>query len=97
MKGENDSTAYLPLRPKIGGQVMNNKPNTNQYVVEKQARYVCKKTESGGIINTDMWHQEIEQERQSNRIDDTSGEITPYKELIVNNVEKIEPLLTQME
>ena len=42
-------------------------------------------------------HQEIEQERQLNRIDATSEETNPYKELIVNNAEKIEPLLTQME
>ena len=31
------------------------------------------------------------------RIDDTSGDINPYKELIVNKAEKIEPILTQME
>ena len=30
-------------------------------------------------------------------MDDTSREINPYKELIVNNAEKIEPLMTQME
>ena len=30
-------------------------------------------------------------------MDDTSGEINPYKELIVSNAEKIEPLLAQME
>ena len=39
----------------------------------------------------------MEEERQLNRIDDTIGETNPYKELIVNNAEKIEPLLTQME
>ena len=44
-----------------------------------------------------MLHQEIEQERQLNRIDDTNGETNPCKELIANNAEKIEPLLTQME
>ena len=42
-------------------------------------------------------HQEIEQERQLNKIDETSRETNPYKELIVNNTEKIEPLMTQME
>ena len=42
-------------------------------------------------------HQEVEQERQLNRIDDTKRETNPHKELIVNNAEKIEPLLTQME
>ena len=26
-----------------------------------------------------------------------SGDINPYKELIVNNVEKLEPLMTQIE
>ena len=29
----------------------------------------------------DMLHQEIKQERQLNRIDDTSGETNPYKEI----------------
>ena len=40
--------------------------------------------------------QEIEQERDLNGIDDTSEEINPYKELIVNKAEKIEPVLTQI-
>ena len=44
-----------------------------------------------------MIKQEIEQEKQLNKIDDTKGETNPYKELIVNNAEKIEPLMTQME
>ena len=44
-----------------------------------------------------MIEQEIEQEKQLNKIDDTSGEINLYQELLVNNAEKIEPLMTQME
>ena len=32
-----------------------------------------------------------------NRIDDTSEETNPYCELIVNNTEKIEPMMTQIE
>ena len=66
-------------------------------MIKDQANHVYKKTESGEIINTETLHQEIEQERQLNRIDGTSGETNPYKELIVNNAEKIEPLSTQME
>ena len=49
------------------------------------------------MINTDIIQQEIEQEEQLNRIDDTSREISPYQELIVNNAERIDPLMTQME
>ena len=44
-----------------------------------------------------MIEQEIEQERQLDKMYDTSRETNPYKELIVNNAEKIEPLMTQME
>ena len=49
------------------------------------------------MINTDTIEQEIIQKEQLNRIDDTSRETNPYHELIVNNAEKIEPLIMQME
>ena len=41
------------------------------------------------MINTDTIQQEIEQEKQLNRMDDENGEINPYGELVVNNKEKI--------
>ena len=66
-------------------------------MTREQANYVYKKTELGEVINTETLQQELEHERQLNRIDDTSGETNPYRELIVNNAEKIEPLLAQME
>ena len=44
-----------------------------------------------------MIQQEIEQEKQLGRIVHTSREKNPYRELIVNNAEKIEALMTQME
>ena len=49
------------------------------------------------MINTDILQQEIEHKIQLNMIDDTKGEINTYRELIVNNAEKIEPLMAQME
>ena len=39
----------------------------------------------------------MEQEEQLSKIDDTNGETNPYQELVFNNAEKIEPLMTQME
>ena len=39
----------------------------------------------------------MEQEEQLHKIDDTNGETNSYQELIVNNAEKTEPLMTQME
>ena len=49
------------------------------------------------MINKETLQQELEHERQLNRIDDTRGETNPYKESIVNNAGEIEPLLVQME
>ena len=66
-------------------------------MTRKQANFVYKKTESGKMINTETLQQELEHERQLNKIDDMSDDLNPYKEMIVNNAEKIELLLAQME
>ena len=49
------------------------------------------------MINTETLQQELEHKRHLNRIDDRNRETNPYKELIVNNAEKIESLLALME
>ena len=49
------------------------------------------------MIDTNTIQQEIEQEEQLNRMDDTNRETNPYQELIVNNAERIEPLMMQIE
>ena len=56
-----------------------------------------RKLEMGEMINASTIQQEMEHKEQLSKIDDTSREINPYRELIVNNAEKIEPLMTQME
>ena len=96
MNGRDDTTTFLPLDSRIGGQDRDS-PTVGQYLTRDQTKYIYKKAETGEIITTDMKQQEIEQEKQLGRIDDTSREKNPYKELTVNNVEKIEPLMTQRE
>ena len=93
----NGTTAFLPLVSRIGGQGRDNHPTVGHFLTRQQTRYIYRKVETGEIINTDMIEQEIEQEKQLNKIDDTSTEINLYQELIVNNAEKIESLMTQME
>ena len=97
MNDRDGTTTFLPLDSRIGGQGRDNHPTVGQFLTREQTRYIYKKVETGEIINTDMVEQEIEQEKQINRIDDTSRETNPYKELMVNNAEKIEPLMIQME
>ena len=55
-----------------------------------------KKVESSGTIDINTLKQEIEQEWELSKLDDTR-DINPYRELIVNNVEKIETPLSQMD
>ena len=96
MNGRDDTTTFLPLDSRIGGQ--NEKSLTvGQYLTRDQTRYIYKKVEMGEVINTDIIQQEIEQEKQLSKIDDMNGEVNPYRELIVNNAERAEPLMTQME
>ena len=96
MNGRDDITTFLLLDSQIGEQ---NKESltVGQYLTRDQPIYIYKKVETGEMINMDTIQQEIEQENQLSRIDEINGEINPYRALIVNNAERTEPLMTQME
>ena len=96
MNGRDGTTTFLPLDSKISGQINYKRLSTGQFLTREQASYIYKKTESGEIIKIGTIQQEIEQE-QLNNIDDTSGDTKPYKELTINNVEKLEQLMIQVE
>ena len=49
------------------------------------------------IININMIKQETEQGWELNKLGDTGGDVNPSRELIVNNAEKIDTVLSQME
>ena len=90
----------MPLNTNIGGQ--NTPDNKYKYkesksLMEEQARYLYKKVESCNIININTPKQEIVQYWELNRLDDKSGEVIPYRELIVNNTEQVETVFLQME
>ena len=89
MNSRDDATTFLPLDSRIGGQSRDSHPTIGQYVTTHQTKYVYKKVETGEMINADTIQQEIEQEKQLNRMDDENGEINPYGELIINNAEEI--------
>ena len=97
MNGRDGTTAFLLLDSRIGGQGRDDSLTVGQFLTREQTRYIYKKVETGEIINTDMIEEEIEQEKQLSKIDDTNGETNAYHELIVNNTEKVETIMTQME
>ena len=58
---------------------------------------IYRKVESGNLINKIMMRQEIDQDIDLDKMDNTSGDENPYRELIVNNAGKIETTLSQVE
>ena len=88
---------FLPLDFMTGGPSEDSLPTVGQYLTRDQTRHVYKRVETGESINTDMIQQDVEQEKQVNNLDNDSGEENPYRELVINNAEKIEAQKTQME
>ena len=90
------------LGPKLGGENTERKINngeniSKEYLTMKQANYVYRKVELGSLINKNTMKQEIDQDIELDKMDNTSGDENPYRELIVNNAGKIETTLSQME
>ena len=50
MNGRDDTTAFLPLDSRIGGQGRSNHPTVGQLLTTEQTRYIYKKIETGEII-----------------------------------------------
>ena len=90
MNGRDGTTAFLPLDSRIGGQGRDSYSIVGQYLTREQAQHIYKKVETGQTINVDTMKLEIEQEKQLNQMDDDNGGMNPYRDLIVNNVEKVE-------
>ena len=85
MNGRDDAATFLPLDSRIGGQSRDSHPTVGQYLTRDQARHIYKRVVTGEIINANMMEHEIEQEKQLSQMDDDSGEVNPYRELVVNN------------
>ena len=98
MNGRDDTATFLPLDFKMGGQNKDGCPTVGQYLTRDQARYVYKRAEAGESINTDTVQQDIDQKKkQLSKLDDDSGKENSYRELVIDNAEKIEMQKTQME
>ena len=63
----------------------------------KQTKYIYKKVELGSLINKETLKEEIDLDVELDRVDDDGGDENLYKELIVNNLIKVESALSQME
>ena len=93
IEGNNNPITFLPLNVNIGRKPKSLKNQERNFLTQDQVTHVYKKVEFGNVINISTLKQEIDQNRELNRLDDTSRDINPYRELIVNNAEKVETVL----
>ena len=63
----------------------------------KHADYIYRKVELGSLSNKNIMKEEIDQDVELDKMNNTSGDENPYRELIVNNAGNIENTLSQME
>ena len=86
----------MPLNTNIGGQLKPNRSGEG-YLTEEQAKHMYKKVELGNVVNISALKQETDQDRELNRLYDTSRDNNPYRELIVNNAEGVDTILSQTQ
>ena len=63
----------------------------------QQTNFIYKKVELGSLINKSTIKEELVADVELHRVDDNNRDENPYKELIVNNTNRIETSHSQME
>ena len=87
VRGKNGTTSFLPLDSKKGRNVTCIKDTV--CLTEDQTRYIYKKVEQGGDLNTETMKQEIEQEQMTEMRPNGENE-NLYQKVVLNNVYKDE-------
>ena len=87
MKGKNNSTPFLSLKLKTGGEVTYVKNKEAMCLTERQTDHVYKTMERGDMINTKTMTSEMTQDQSNN----------PYKKVVLNNVYKVPEKCSEMK
>ena len=66
-------------------------------MTSQQTNFIYKKVELGSLINKSTIKEELDADVELDRMDNNSGDENPYKELIVNNADRVEMSQSQME
>ena len=63
----------------------------------QQTSFVYKKVELGSLINKNTTKEELDVDVELDRMDNNNGDENPYRDLIVNNADKVEMSHAPME
>ena len=62
-----------------------------------QTNFIYKKVELGSLINKNTVKEELDADTELDRMDDSNGEENPYRDLAVNNADRVEMSHSPME
>ena len=79
-EGKSDSTTFLPLGSKLGGNKREKEVNKNDSIdrnclTSKQVDYIYRKVELGSLINKNTMKEEIDLDVELDKMDDNHGEL----------------------
>ena len=88
----------MPLGPNLGGNNKRKEINKDndvgkEYLTMKQADYIYRKVELGSLINKNTMKEEIDQDVELDKMDDTSSDES-NREIIVNNAGRVKNTLS---
>ena len=89
----------MPFSQKLGGsdrerENISNKSRDRNCSISKQTEYIYKKVELGSLINKDTIKEERDSDVELGKIENNGGDENLYRDLIVNNVSKVENTLS---
>ena len=63
----------------------------------RQTNFIYKKVELGSLINKNTVEEELDADVELDRMDDNNKDKNPYRDLVVNNVDRVEMSHSPME
>ena len=63
----------------------------------RQTNFTCKKIELGSLINKNTMKEELDADVELDRMDDNNRDENPYRDLVVNNADRVEMSHLPME
>ena len=65
-------------------------PRNKYCLTLRQMNFIYKKVELGSLINKNTMKEELDANVELDRMDDNNRDKNPYRDLVVNNVDRIE-------
>ena len=96
VKGRNGPTTFLPISQGLG-RSKSAIPRYRDCLMPRQTNFIYKKVELGSLINKNTMKEELDADAELDRMDDNNGDENPYRDLVVNNADRVEMSHSPME